>query len=180
MDQNDFERTAKELVDHCWQTLVVKGADHTKNGDRLHNFKAAARRRGIHPIEALTGMKLKHEVSIEDIRRDVVGGAGVPTADKLLEKIGDDINYNILLYALLVEIGAEAGKEKRCIPVWAGSNPGPIDEYYREGLMAVPSLVAGECDGCCLENKGCCLPCIYGERADNKDVIWVKQDDRQS
>jgi hypothetical protein len=113
MDQKDFERAAKELMDHCWQTLVVKGADYAKNGDRLHNFKAAARRRGIHPVEALTGMKLKHEISIEDICRDVVGSAGVPASDKLLEKIGDDINYNILLYTLLVEMRYEAGVAMR-------------------------------------------------------------------
>jgi len=104
MTPEKFNELANKLKKHCFDTLIEKGEQYSRNGDRLHNFKAAARARNCHPIEALHGMNVKHVISIDDISSDVVASGPVPDEKVLLEKIGDNINYLILLYAMLVEI----------------------------------------------------------------------------
>jgi len=102
MTPERFKMLVEGRLDHCLEVLTAKGHEYSRDGDRLHNFKTAARKRGVAPEEALLGMMVKHEVSIEDIARDA--GRGVyASKDVLAEKIGDAINYLLLLEGLLVE-----------------------------------------------------------------------------
>lgn len=81
------------------QVLEAKAKGISLGGDRLHNFKIAAHMAGITPEQALMSMDLKHRVCIEDMVEQ-----RVPlTAELITEKIGDHINYMILLEALLTE-----------------------------------------------------------------------------
>jgi hypothetical protein len=85
-------------------TLEQKQKEYSSSSDTLHHFKAAARHRGITPEAALDGMMLKHEVSVADLVRDaeiIADSAGARCLIK--EKIGDMINYLILLECLLLE-----------------------------------------------------------------------------
>lgn len=103
MNTEKFEQIANTLIDVCKGTLINKAREYSRSDDRLHNFYRAAEIKKCHPVDALTGMKLKHDVSIYDICKDVMDGKFVhPTL--LTEKIVDSINYLILLNALILEI----------------------------------------------------------------------------
>lgn len=79
--------------------LGFKAGEYASTSDRLHNFKAAAAMLRGTPEQALLGMLVKHMVSICDMVLD-----GQPRAIALWnEKIGDAINYLILLEALVKE-----------------------------------------------------------------------------
>lgn len=97
-----FERIVDERLAHCRKVLLEKNKEYSRNGDRLHNFRSAARRMGTDPMNALLGMKVKHEVSIEDMVQDCLEGMP-PTKKQIAEKFGDDHNYLLLLEALILE-----------------------------------------------------------------------------
>ena len=70
--------------------------------DRLHNFKVAAEIQNCTPITALAGMMAKHTVSVYDLIKKQENGF-VVSREMWDEKIGDSINYLILLSALVQE-----------------------------------------------------------------------------
>lgn len=79
-------------------SLASKAGEYA-TADRLHNFKEAARTFGGTPAEACWSYMMKHLVSIKDIahgRKPAEPGA-------VHEKIGDAINYLVLMEAILLE-----------------------------------------------------------------------------
>jgi hypothetical protein len=101
MTNEDFEELLDQRLASTKQVLGSKGQEYGR-GDRLHNFKAAGRKRNITPEQALMGMKLKHDVSVDDIVDDIDRGI-LPSESLLNEKIGDSLNYLVLLEALIKE-----------------------------------------------------------------------------
>lgn len=93
-----FDQIMKERLQAIVRVLGSKAGEYASKGDRLHNFKVAARIDNETPAKALWGMAKKHLVSI----MDMVDGkpADIPMIN---EKIGDMINYLILLEAVLKE-----------------------------------------------------------------------------
>ena len=89
-------KKCKELL------LGEKNVEYSRNGDKLHNFKVAAKMRNTTPENALIGMWVKQLVSIFDIVNDLKGEE-LPKRETLAEKITDSINYLILLEALITE-----------------------------------------------------------------------------
>lgn len=83
----------------CEQTLSVKAGEYADDRDRLANFKKGAALKGITVREALSGMMLKHTVSVYDMC------AEPKLYDDALwdEKITDHINYLILLRAIVAD-----------------------------------------------------------------------------
>lgn len=84
------------------RVLMKKSAEYATADDKLHNFKRAAPivRRG--QAGALWGMLAKHLVSVADLveRAD----AGEPPSQEVVdEKIGDCLNYLVLLEAVFAE-----------------------------------------------------------------------------
>lgn len=104
MDNKDFNEILKARQRAIHNTLGMKEKEYAHGGDRLHNFKVAARMNGVTVSEALWGMATKHLVSVTDL---VVGNLK-PTPDMVNEKIGDMINYLILLEAVLWEENMES------------------------------------------------------------------------
>jgi hypothetical protein len=102
MNADQFEQIAEARISHCRTTLLVKGKEYARGGDRLHNFKTAARINGTGPTLALWGMLAKHVVSVHDMVLDAEQGQP-PTPSMLREKITDWINYGLLLEGLLIE-----------------------------------------------------------------------------
>lgn len=102
MDIRTFNDFVNTRLNAAQALLGTKSADYSSGDDKLYNFKCAARIDGISPIEALRGMWLKHRASITQGLDDLQGGKLRPQAwwD---EKLTDDLNYNLLLQALLVE-----------------------------------------------------------------------------
>lgn len=101
MNEADFNDVVIRRVERIKTILGRKAAEYASEGDRLHNFKSAGLLLGTTPEQALLGFLMKHLVSIFDMVHDV------PVQQKPLaqwdEKIGDAINYLILLEGLVVE-----------------------------------------------------------------------------
>ena len=102
MKDKCFQKIFLDTIKKCKKTLIAKGGEYSRNGDRLWNFKRAARFNNNTPIEALWGMALKHLVSIDDII-DKTKMNEFPSDEVLDEKIGDMINYLILAKAIIIE-----------------------------------------------------------------------------
>jgi hypothetical protein len=102
MTESEFSSVVGECINNIYGVLDDKGFDYSRGGDRLHNFKRAAKVGETTPGKALLGMKLKHDVSILDIVDDLEYG-NLPSVEKLDEKFGDAINYLILLKAVVME-----------------------------------------------------------------------------
>jgi hypothetical protein len=81
------------------KTVLGNKAKEYAIGDRLYNFKRAAEILRCTPQKALIGMFMKHLVSVLDLSE----GSTIPTDYLINEKIGDAINYLILLEATLKE-----------------------------------------------------------------------------
>ena len=102
MDHRQFDQIVERRLAHCKTVLCAKGEEYSRGGDRLWNFKAAGRKRNRHQAEALMDMKVKHDVSIDDMVEDLAHGR-VPSKAAVAEKIGDNINYLLLLEGLIEE-----------------------------------------------------------------------------
>lgn len=102
MTSQVFNKLLNERINKIIGILEHKATEYSSNDDRLHNFKAAALRRNITPERALDGMMLKHEISVQDIINNIDNNI-LPSKMLLNEKIGDMINYYILLEALITE-----------------------------------------------------------------------------
>jgi hypothetical protein len=98
MNSQDFEAVMKCTLARCTEVLAVKAGEYSTD-DRLHNFKVAAQLQGITPRQALAGMMAKHTVSVYDMCHSQAEF----TQALWDEKIGDSINYLLLLRALVVE-----------------------------------------------------------------------------
>ena len=106
MNAKDFDKIVAARMAWCNKTLCAKGDEYARDGDRLWNFKAAGRKRNCHPAEALAGMMVKHTVSVDDIIDGLAKGI-VPPKELVAEKIGDSIDYLLLLEGLIEEARRE-------------------------------------------------------------------------
>ncbi len=176
MDQDQFNELTEKLLTACKDALGMKAGEYAREGDRLHNFYAAARKRNQHPLDSLLGMHVKHRVSIDDICDDIVKHGKFPTDEMMLEKFKDDINYNLLAFALTHELREKARKEifaaacplpddtvvhkERFVKFKTPSPPGTIPRVEAAGsiykavmwegdvYLPVPDESEGSCDGC--------------------------------
>lgn len=100
MNQKEFDGLLEQRIAGIKDVLQLKGKEYAFNNDRLHNFKIAARLKGESPAVALWGMAMKHLVSVEDL----IYGRLANNRHNVNEKVGDLINYLILLEALLEDV----------------------------------------------------------------------------
>ena len=101
MNTEDFNKIIHEQIERC-EAALCKKADEYATNDMLHNFKAAAEIQNCLPTTALGGMMAKHTVSVYDMIRGLEDGRSYPI-ELWNEKIGDSINYLLLLAALIRE-----------------------------------------------------------------------------
>lgn len=106
MNSDRFNEVLETTLKKCIDTLSVKSSEYATE-DRLHNFKIAAGIQNCTPITALAGMMAKHTVSVYDLIQKQEQGL-VVSNEMWDEKIGDSINYLILLSALVQEKSDEA------------------------------------------------------------------------
>ena len=97
-----FNEVTKKRIDACLKTMTGKSEEYSTEQDKLHNFKVAAQLQNCTPITALAGMMAKHTVSVYDLVERQENGL-VVTKEMWDEKIGDHINYLLLLDALISE-----------------------------------------------------------------------------
>ena len=118
MKTSDFQIILDKRLSKIESVLGNKAREYSFGDDRLHNFSVAARIKGETKAKALWGMAAKHLVSVVDL----VEGRLKPTEAMVDEKIGDLINYLILLEAVLKEKPAALPKEFNAYLKMAGIN----------------------------------------------------------
>lgn len=96
-----FAKIFERRVELCRRTLIAKANHYANEQDRFHNFRRAAGIEGNEPEQALIGMWIKHIVSVVDMveKLPVI----CDPQHQWDEKIGDAINYLILLDGLIQE-----------------------------------------------------------------------------
>jgi len=101
MTREEFTKRVEKRIDLVRQTLLTKHKEYAKDDNVFRNFDEAAGGFSLHSTsaEVLWSYMTKHLVSIKDIVSD-----NVPVDNAVVsEKIGDVINYLILLEAMLNE-----------------------------------------------------------------------------
>jgi len=101
MNTEKFNKIVQDRIDKITMVLTAK-ADEYARGDRLSNFKAVAALTGCTPEKALGGLVAKHIVALYDFINDLDSDQ-LQVYTRWDEKIGDIINYMILLDALIQE-----------------------------------------------------------------------------
>lgn len=104
MTQETFNQIVEHRIRTIRMVLAAKAKEYAR-GDRLHNFKRSAAFMMASPEMACFSFAMKHFTSVADMVDDVEAGAQ-PTPELAKEKIGDAINYLILLEALMEERAA--------------------------------------------------------------------------
>lgn len=103
-----YENAIESMIGHCGQILLKKHKEYATE-DEFHNFNVAAALQDVTPQQALIGMMDKHVVSVHDLVNEHAEGRNIP-ADVWREKIGDNINYLLILWAM-VEKGLADGTD---------------------------------------------------------------------
>lgn len=101
MNTETFDKIVNERCRLIKAILSAKAKEYAR-GDRLHNFKRAGAFMFNSPEKVCFGFAMKHFTSIADMVDDVENGEP-PTKEMAAEKLGDAINYLILLEAILSE-----------------------------------------------------------------------------
>ncbi len=114
MRHEQFEKILEERLTLTRKILASKNAEYSSGTDKLHNFKRAGAMEQCSPEKALVGMWTKHIISLLDIVDEIERKCGINARcfpsfnpdeyiEMVEEKIGDAINYLILLEALIKE-----------------------------------------------------------------------------
>ena len=96
MTNDQFNQVLEARLIKIREVLGAKAAEYAVGNDRLSNFRRAAGMRNSSMAEACWWFLTKHLVSIQDM---VESGRDFPQG-QWSEKLGDAINYLILLEAI--------------------------------------------------------------------------------
>lgn len=99
MKQEEFDQILEDQIASMRKVLSSKAKEYADDSDRLHNFMIAADLNDCTTDQALWGFLTKHIVSL----RDMVYNNEMLPMEMWEEKIGDTINYLILLKAVVIE-----------------------------------------------------------------------------
>lgn len=102
MKQLEFEKVLESRIEKIRAVLGKKAAEYARGEDRLHNFKRVAQVKDCTVAQACIDGFCKHLVSILDMVDDR-GKNKFHPVDLWEEKLGDGINYLILLEAIVKE-----------------------------------------------------------------------------
>lgn len=97
MTQQDFNQIVTKMLDHARDTLVKKQAEYNLSDNRFDSFIHGAGITGWTPEQVLLGYWTKHLASIIEI----INSKAQFSEELVDEKIGDAINYLLLLRGLL-------------------------------------------------------------------------------
>lgn len=110
MNTQTFNTAIEDQIQRCKDTLIKK-SDYGTDTDRLHNFQAYADLAGVTLEQACGGFLGKHIVSIYDLIRE--GAQGTASTRGIWdEKIGDAINYLLILSAIVRRFDADKREQR--------------------------------------------------------------------
>jgi len=95
MSEDYFNERLEDALEQAKYTLGVKAKEYVRDNDRMHNFNCGAVRTGKSREQIIADFRLKHEVSLDDLRNDIDKGI-LPPKNLVEEKFGDIINYFLL------------------------------------------------------------------------------------
>lgn len=98
MTTEEFNTLVEMRCQSIKNVLAKKAVEYSAADNRLHNFDRGVQLSGQSREKVLLGMMLKHEISVLDIV-DNIEKNNLPTVEMVDEKLGDWINYLILLEA---------------------------------------------------------------------------------
>jgi hypothetical protein len=101
--EKQFDEVVDKRLDAIKQTLLIKGKEYRRENDPLHNFRRGSAINVQSEEKVLWGFATKHLVSIIDMVDDIENHGILPKEKMVDEKIGDMINYLILLEASFKE-----------------------------------------------------------------------------
>lgn len=150
MNNEDFKVVVDGCVDNIKQVLESKSQEYSSKEDKLHNFVAATKLMRCKTKEyALLGMLNKHLVSVIDMIVKYEQEGILPSAKLVNEKIGDSINYFVLLKACFMEDIYNKENDKV-----SGYTVGDI-RNIREQIKKVDE--GNLCVFCAKDNNGCSI-----------------------
>lgn len=115
MNKNTFERVVEDTLGMAQKVLTRKSDEYSSSDDKLHNFDKAKDFMRCNTKEyALLGMLNKHLVSVVDMIERFEKTGELPTSNMIDEKIGDSINYFILLKACFYDDMIKEESKKAC------------------------------------------------------------------
>jgi len=118
MTAQQFDMILEQQIVSIRAVLQSKSSDYATGQDRLHNFKSAVPEFGNTASEVCWGYLTKHLVSVRDLTKGIRTGS----IEMIDEKIGDAINYLILLKAILIE------------QIMSSAQPNPQTQGNSEGI----------------------------------------------
>lgn len=111
MNSEEFKTVVDGCIENIKQVLESKSQEYSSDDDKLHNFNKAKDLMRCKTKEfALLGMLNKHLVSVIDMIEKHEKTGKLPNSHLLDEKIGDSINYFILLKACFLDDLEKTGK----------------------------------------------------------------------
>lgn len=96
---SNFDRVVEERLAKIKHLMLIKSKEYVRDDNPFHNFDRGAEYTGETPEDYLYGLMTKHLVSIKDMVDDLYEGKE-PSVIHVEEKIGDGINYLMLLEGL--------------------------------------------------------------------------------
>lgn len=143
MKASQFQTILDDTLEWCRGVLGTKAGEYASEGDRLRNFKQVAHLESKTQAQAVTGLMSKPITSLFDW----VAEDQDRTMEEWDEKIGDSINYLVLLKAVLIEekeLKAQKGSsDKIKLDLPKGSitsvQPSTIYDQTRAGLRQTQS-----------------------------------------
>lgn len=104
MKTSEFNKLANKMLQVTRDTLLAKGAAYNTKDERFVSFLEAAKERNCTPVGALDGMWVKHRVSIRmEMQKMDADPSYYPSAKWIQDKLGDNINYTLLLMGLIMD-----------------------------------------------------------------------------
>lgn len=101
MNREDLEKLTTATFDEILRLQRGKGAEYSGDFDALSNFKRAAVRRAIHPMDVLMVYMDKHLDAINTFVKNTSKGQQPELSEPIQGRIDDAINYLLLLKGLI-------------------------------------------------------------------------------
>ena len=103
MTNEIFNEIVEDLINHCKDTLIRKGDEYSTEKDRLSNIRRMASLKGSSTAQATWDACIKHFASV----MDQIESGVIPNEAWMNEKLGDIINYMLILKAVWLDSKAK-------------------------------------------------------------------------
>lgn len=136
MKAEQFNEIVVNRVEACKNVLIQKAEEYATDEDRLANFKVSGRMKDCGPEEALRGIWVKHLASIFMLIDDLEAGKlnEIPDDAWMKEKFTDNMNYLMLLEALLIERRGNKNEEFDFSEKAIKAHIVELDSQYKKGV----------------------------------------------